>query len=183
MPWLSSGSLQTCFHVLACRQSRVLERAVQERAAKAAFAGAQALRPLTFPVAQLLAGAARLVPTSRYLPLRLRLLRALVGLGRATRLDVPAVPLLLELLQWSALGKGLRPAASGAAGAGSGAASGGGLLLRASKALLASPAYQQDVLEQARPLSGTWRSTSALCATAPGLGLQLGRAANMCSAA
>lgn len=115
-------------------------------------------------MAQLLAGAARLVPTSRYLPLRLRLLRALVGLGRATRLGMPAVPLLLELLQWSALGKGLRPPASGAAGAGSGAASGGGLLLRASKALLASPAYQQDVLEQARhPVSDLALSQCTVC--------------------
>ena len=96
---------------------------------------------------QLLAGAVRLVPTARYLPLRLRLLRALVGLGRAVRAGVPAMPLLLELLQWRALGKGLTPAQGGA---GTGAAAGGPLLLRASKALLASPAYQQDVLEQAR---------------------------------
>ncbi|KAK9835130.1 hypothetical protein WJX81_000218 [Elliptochloris bilobata] len=83
-----------------------------------AHADKEELRPLAFPVAQLLAGAARLVPTARYLPLRLRLLRALGG-------------------------------------AGSGAAPGGPLLLRASKALLASPAYQQDVLEQVLELLAT----------------------------
>lgn len=34
------------------------------------------LRPLVYPVSQLLLGAARLVPTPRYFPLRLRLVRA-----------------------------------------------------------------------------------------------------------
>lgn len=35
------------------------------------------LRPLVYPAVQLLMGAARLVPTPRYFPLRLRLARAL----------------------------------------------------------------------------------------------------------
>lgn len=34
------------------------------------------LRPLVYPLAQLLLGAAKLVPTPRYFPLRLRLVRA-----------------------------------------------------------------------------------------------------------
>lgn len=47
-------------------------------------ASADALRPLAYPVVQLLLAAARLVPTPRFLPLRLRLARALNKLAQAT---------------------------------------------------------------------------------------------------
>jgi len=116
----------------------------------AAHAGAGPLAPLAFPVAQLLTGAARLVPSARYLPLRLRLLRALVRLGAAMRLAVPAAPALLDLLAWPALLKSARPAP--AAAGGPAAARPPGLLLRASRAALAAPAFQADVVEQALEL-------------------------------
>ncbi len=116
----------------------------------AAHAGAGPLAPLAFPVSQLLAGAARLVPSARYLPLRLRLLRALVRLGAATRLAVPAAPALLDLLAWPALLKSARPAPAAAGGPAAGRPP--GLLLRASRAALAAPAFQADVVEQALEL-------------------------------
>jgi nucleolar complex protein 2 len=47
-------------------------------------ASADALKPLGYPVVQLLLAAARLVPTPRFLPLRLRLSRALNRIGQAT---------------------------------------------------------------------------------------------------
>jgi nucleolar complex protein 2 len=44
-----------------------------------------ALQPLVYPLVQLLLAAARLVPTPRYFPIRLRLVRALNRLGQVCR--------------------------------------------------------------------------------------------------
>ena len=59
----------------------------------------QELRALVYPVTQVLIGAVRLVPTPRYFPLRLRCIRALLGLGKAVGQFIPLSPLLLEMLQ------------------------------------------------------------------------------------
>lgn len=48
----------------------------------AAAAPQGTLSPLVYPLTQLLLGAARLVPTPRYFPIRLRLIRALNRLGQ-----------------------------------------------------------------------------------------------------
>ncbi len=50
-------------------------------------------------------GAARLVPTPRFFPLRLRLLRATGRLATATHLAVPLAAPLLEMLHWAELHK------------------------------------------------------------------------------
>ena len=59
----------------------------------------QELRPLVYPLTQVLLGTVRLVPTPRYFPLRLRCIRALLGLGKAVGQFIPLSPLLLEMLQ------------------------------------------------------------------------------------
>lgn len=59
----------------------------------------QELRPLVYPLTQVLIGSVRLVPTPRYFPLRLRCIRALLGLGQAVGQFIPLSPLLLEMLQ------------------------------------------------------------------------------------
>ncbi len=59
----------------------------------------QELRPLVYPLTQVLLGSVRLVPTPRYFPLRLRCIRALLGLGKAVGQFIPLSPLLLEMLQ------------------------------------------------------------------------------------
>ena len=59
----------------------------------------QELKPLVYPLAQVLLGAVRLVPTPRYFPLRLRCIRALLALGKALKQFIPLSPLLLEMLQ------------------------------------------------------------------------------------
>ena len=51
-----------------------------------------------YNVAQVALGAARLLPSARYAPLRLRLIRVLNALSAATGHFVPVAPLLLELL-------------------------------------------------------------------------------------
>eukprot|EP00879_Flechtneria_rotunda_P023033 GHRR01024347.1.p1 GENE.GHRR01024347.1~~GHRR01024347.1.p1 ORF type:complete len:457 (+),score=189.91 GHRR01024347.1:1293-2663(+) len=98
------------------------------------------LAPLVYPLVQLLLGAARLVPTPRYFPIRLRLVRALNRLAQATGVYIPVSPLLLEMLQWSEL----RRTPTG----GAGAAPDMLLLLRLSKQQLKTASVQEEVVNQ-----------------------------------
>ena len=63
------------------------------------------LRPLVYPLAQVALGAARLLPSARYAPLRLRLVTLLNRLGASTGRFIPIAPLLMELLTFSELTK------------------------------------------------------------------------------
>ena len=100
----------------------------------------QELRPLVYPLCQFIVGAVKLKPTARYYTLHLRLLRSLIRLGGATRLLMPVVPMLLDMLKWAALYKRIS--------AGANPAQQGAFLLRASKAVLATSAYQADIVQQ-----------------------------------
>lgn len=71
------------------------------------------LFPLTFPLVQVITGAARLVPTPRFFPLRLHCAAQLAELAWATRLYIPVAPLLLELLTSPALARKPTAAAPG----------------------------------------------------------------------
>ncbi|GAB4817038.1 hypothetical protein N2152v2_004084 [Parachlorella kessleri] len=98
------------------------------------------LRALVYPVAQLLLGAARLVPTPGYFPLRLRCARALNRLGQATGSFIPVAPLLLEVLQWGDLSRPPKPAP--------GQQPDLLLQLRAGKTVLRSAPFQEEVIGQ-----------------------------------
>ena len=100
----------------------------------------QELRPLVYPLCQIIVGAVKLKPTARYYTLHLRLLRSLIRLGGATRVLMPVVPMLLSMLKWAALSK--------RTSAGANPAQQGPFLLRASKAVLATSAFQADILQQ-----------------------------------
>jgi len=63
------------------------------------------LRPLVYPMAQVALGAARLLPSARYAPLRLRLVALLNRLASNTDRFIPIAPLLMELLTFSELTK------------------------------------------------------------------------------
>ena len=102
------------------------------------------LRPLVYPVAQVALGAARLLPSARYAPLRLRLIRVLNALSASTGHFVPVAPLLLELLGFSELNKApvsskTRPPDFS-------------LVLRVAKQELRSPAVQEVIVEGALQL-------------------------------
>ena len=102
------------------------------------------LRPLVYPVAQVALGAARLLPSARYAPLRLRLIRVLNALSASTGHFVPVAPLLLELLGFSELNKApvsskTRPPDFS-------------LVLRVAKQELRSPAVQEGIVEGALQL-------------------------------
>ena len=61
------------------------------------------LRPLVYPLVQILVGVIKLVPSSRYTPLRLRCVKMLISFSKTTDVYVPISPLLLSVLSMSEL--------------------------------------------------------------------------------
>ena len=68
-------------------------------------------RPLAYPLTQIIYGVARLVPTARYFPLRLRCARMLNRIAASTGTFIPVSLLLLDMLEMKELN---RPPTEGA---------------------------------------------------------------------
>ena len=100
-----------------------------------------------YPVVQLLLGAVRLVPSPRYFPLRLRLVRSLNQLAAAVGVYVPVSGILLEMLRWSDLTKAPKAGPTGRA-------PNPNLQLRVGKVTLRTPAFQEETILQARCHNG-----------------------------
>ncbi|KAJ4836303.1 hypothetical protein Tsubulata_024531 [Turnera subulata] len=62
-------------------------------------------RPLAYPLTQIISGVARLVPTARYFPLRLRCVRMLNRIAAATGMFIPVSMLLLDMLEMKELNR------------------------------------------------------------------------------
>eukprot|EP00850_Spirogloea_muscicola_P008463 SM000045S16208 [mRNA] locus=s45:265031:270301:- [translate_table: standard] len=97
---------------------------------------AASLAPLVYPLSQIITGVAKLVPTARYFPLRLAAVRLLNGLAESSGQLVPVAPLLLDVLQAKELSKTLT--------GGAGKAMDLYIVLRVSKQVLRTRAYQED---------------------------------------
>ncbi|XP_050221975.1 nucleolar complex-associated protein 2 [Mercurialis annua] len=69
------------------------------------FSSEADFRPLTYPLTQVITGVARLVPTARYLPLRLRCVRMLNRISASTDSFIPVSMLLMEMLDMKELHK------------------------------------------------------------------------------
>lgn len=59
----------------------------------------ESLRPLVYPLVQVMVGAIHLQPSARHYPLRLHIVRTLIELTQATATFVPVTPYLLEVNQ------------------------------------------------------------------------------------
>ncbi|GLT76566.1 hypothetical protein SLA2020_482190 [Shorea laevis] len=63
------------------------------------------LKPLAYPLTQIISGVARLVPTARYFPLRLRCVRMLNRISASTGTFIPVSNLLLDMLEMKELNR------------------------------------------------------------------------------
>ncbi|MBA0853601.1 hypothetical protein Goshw_019727, partial [Gossypium schwendimanii] len=92
-------------------------------------------RPLAYPLTQIISGVARLVPTARYFPLRLRCVKMLNRISAATGTFIPVSMLLLDMLEMKELN---RPPTGGV-----GKAVDLRTTLKASKLILKTRAFQE----------------------------------------
>ncbi|KAJ7189637.1 hypothetical protein O6H91_Y531600 [Diphasiastrum complanatum] len=69
------------------------------------YPGKDGLQPLVYPLAQIIGGVARLLPTARYFPLRLHCALLLNKLSSVTNSFIPVSSLLLDMLQFRELHK------------------------------------------------------------------------------
>ncbi|ESQ50632.1 hypothetical protein EUTSA_v10022567mg [Eutrema salsugineum] len=63
------------------------------------------LRPVAYPLAQIISGVARLVPTARYIPLRLRCVSMLNRIASSTGTFIPVSMLLMDMLDMKELNR------------------------------------------------------------------------------
>lgn len=70
-----------------------------------AFGSEDDFRPLAYPLIQIITGVARLVPTARYFPLRLRCARMLNRIAASTGTFIPVSMLLLDMLEMKELNR------------------------------------------------------------------------------
>ena len=137
-----------CWQYINCLEC--FERILTARASNRDYSGSgehtkdgstSILRPLAYPVQQIALGAARVLPSARYAPLRIRLLKILNRLSRSAETFAPVAPLALELLNFSELYKA--PMSTKAPSPDF------TLALRVSKTELRSPAVQDVIVESA----------------------------------
>lgn len=70
-----------------------------------AYSSEADFRPLAYPLSQIISGVARLVPTARYFPLRLRCAKMLNRIAASTCTFIPVSMLLLDMLEMKELNR------------------------------------------------------------------------------
>lgn len=106
------------------------------------------LRQLIYPLVQVTLGAARLIPTAQYFPLRFYLIRSLMRLSQNTGVFIPLFPLLQELLTSTTMTKSPKNAQLQAFDFDHN--------IKANSAYLNTRVYQQGVCEQFVELAGEY---------------------------
>jgi len=90
-----------CWQYLHCLKLwvAVLTEACQSKENDGTSGEEQLLQSLLFPLTQVIFGTARLIPSTRYLPLRLHCVRLLQQLAAATEVFLPTTSLLLDVFE------------------------------------------------------------------------------------
>ncbi|KAL6968006.1 Nucleolar Complex 2 protein [Sarracenia purpurea var. burkii] len=70
-----------------------------------AYSSEEDFKPLAYPLTQIISGVARLVPTARYFPLRLRCVRMLNRIAASNGMFIPVSLLLLDMLEMKELNR------------------------------------------------------------------------------
>ena len=70
-----------------------------------AYSSQSELRSVAYPLAQIISGVARLVPTARYIPLRLRCVSMLNRIAASTGSFIPVSMLLMDMLDMKELNR------------------------------------------------------------------------------
>lgn len=106
------------------------------------------LRQLIYPLVQVTLGAARLIPTAQFFPLRFYLMRSLIRLSQNTGVFIPLFPLLQEILNSTTLTKNPKNANLQAFDFDHN--------IKANTAYLGTRVYQQGVCEQVIDLASEY---------------------------